>query len=65
MLSVTVVNSNLDQLVVDLGEGNINMLQVLVQSTSWTFDLDDSGLDANSNTLWNVNLLFSLDVFHD
>jgi hypothetical protein len=59
------VNSNLDQLVVDLGEGNINVLQVLGQSTSWTNNLDDSGLDADSDTFWDFDLLFSLDVFHD
>ena len=49
VLSVTVVDSDLDQSVVDLGEGDINVLQVLGQDTSWTSDLDDSGLDVNGN----------------
>ena len=64
VLSVTVVDSDLDQSVVDLGEGDINVLQVLGQDTSWTSDLDDSGLDVNGNVLRNVDALLSLNVLH-
>ena len=64
VLSVTVVDGNLDQLLADLGESNINVLQGLDQSTSWTSNLNDSGLDANGNTFWNSNGLFGLNVLH-
>ncbi|KAH3688988.1 hypothetical protein WICPIJ_000047 [Wickerhamomyces pijperi] len=54
VLSVTVVDSDLDLLVGDLGEGNINVLQVLLQGTSWTSDGDGSGVDLNGDTFWDV-----------
>ena len=54
VLSVTIVNGNSDLLVRNLLESNINVLQVLGQGTSWTSNLDDSGLDLHGNTFWDV-----------
>lgn len=64
VLSVTVVDSDLDGLVGNLGEGNVNVLQVLGQLTSWTGDLDGSGLDVDGNALWDFQDLIGLDVLH-
>ena len=64
VLSVTVVDSDLDQLVVDLGESDIDVLQVLGQDTSWASDPDDSGLDVNGDVLRNVDALLGLNVLH-
>ena len=64
VLSVTVVDGNLDQLLADLGESNINVLQGLDQGTSWASNLNNSGLDADSNTFWDCDRLFGLNVLH-
>lgn len=64
VLSVTVVDSDLDSLVTDLGESNVDVLQVLGELTSWTGDLDRSGLDGDGNALWDFQDLVGLDVLH-
>lgn len=64
VLSVTVVNSDLDSLVGDLGEGDINVSEVLGESTSGAGNGDDTGLDFNGDALGDVKSLVSLDVLH-
>lgn len=64
VLSVTVVDVDLDQLLVDLFESNIDVLQGLGQFTSWTSNLNDSGLDVDSDVFWNVDGFDGLDVLH-
>lgn len=64
VLSVTVVDGDLDSSVGNLGEGNVNVLQVLDQFTSWAGDLDGSGLDVDGDASWNVQDLVGLDVLH-
>ena len=64
VLSVTVVNGDLDQLGTDSREGNIDVLQVLEKSTSWTNNLDASGLDVDTDTFWDLNELLGLDELH-
>ena len=64
VLSVTVVNSDLDGLVGELGEGDINMSKVLGERTSGAGNGDDTGLDFNGDALGDVKSLVSLDVLH-
>lgn len=64
VLSVTVVDSDLDSVVIDLGESNVDVLQVLGQLTSWAGNLDDSGLDVDGDALWDFQDLIGLDELH-
>ena len=64
VLSVTVVNSDLDSLVGDLGEGDINVSKVLGERTSGAGNGNDTGLDLNSDTLGDIKNLVGLNVLH-
>lgn len=64
VLSVTVVDGDLDSLVGHLGEGNVNVLEVLLQLTSWASNVDGSGLDVDGNALWDFQDLVGLNVLH-
>lgn len=64
VLSVTIVDGDLDSLVGKLGEGNVNVLQVLLQSTPWTGNSDGSSLDGDRDALRDVENLVGLDVLH-
>ncbi|KAH3665806.1 hypothetical protein OGAPHI_003994 [Ogataea philodendri] len=64
VLSVTIVDSDLDLFVGHLGEGNVDVSQVLAQLASWSSDGDQSGLDLKRNAFWNVQSLGGLDVLH-
>ncbi|KAH3670097.1 hypothetical protein OGATHE_002910 [Ogataea polymorpha] len=64
VLSVTVVDSDFNLFVGDLGESNVDVSQVLAQLTSWTGDSNDSGLDLDGDSLWELQHLGRLDVFH-
>lgn len=64
VLSVSVVDSDLDSLVRDLAEGNINVSEVLGKATSGSSNGNDTGLDVNGNTLRDVKDLVGLDELH-
>ncbi|ANB13881.1 hypothetical protein AWJ20_4832 [Sugiyamaella lignohabitans] len=64
VLSVTVVDSKTDLLVVDLGEGNISVTEVLDKSTTGTSNGDDSGLDVDSDALRDFKDLIGLNELH-
>lgn len=64
VLSVTVKNDDLDSPVRHLLESDIDVLQVLGQLTSWTSNLDGSGLDVDSNTLRDLQDLLRLNELH-
>lgn len=42
MSSVTVMDMDLNQTLANRNEGNVNVLEILDQGTSWTLDGDDS-----------------------
>lgn len=64
VLSLTVVDRDLDKAVRDLAESNVNVLELLGQSTTRSSDSDNSGLDSDSDALRDGDLLVSLDVLH-
>jgi len=64
VLSVTVVNSDLDGLVGELGEGDINVSKVLGERTSGAGNGNNTGLDLNSDTLGDIKNLVGLNVLH-
>lgn len=64
VLSVTMVDKNLDRSVVNLFEVNVDVLQVLGEFTSGTSDLDHSGLDVDGDTFRDFEELFRDDELH-
>lgn len=64
LLTVAVNNGNLDLAVADLLEGDINVGEVVVQSTTGAVDSDLTGLDLDSDVLGDAQDLLLLDETH-
>lgn len=64
VLSVTIEDGDLDLLIRDLGEGNVDVREVLLKGTSGAGDGDSSGLDVNGDTLGDIEQNVGLDELH-
>lgn len=64
VLSVTVEDGDLDLLIGDLLEGNVDVVEVLLEGTSGAGDGDSSGSDVNGDTLGDIEQNVGLDELH-